>query len=57
MQRLESSMICELAHRPLCAFLKTSELWDIALSMAASATPTPSGSRLRSSGRSKNSDV
>ena len=37
MRRLESSTICKLAHRPLCPLLKSSELWDIALSMAASA--------------------
>ena len=55
MRRLESSTICKLAHRRLCPLLKSSELWDIALSMAASASPPPCGSRLRSSGRSKNS--
>jgi hypothetical protein len=36
---LEFSTICKLARRRLCNSLKSSELWDIALSMAASATP------------------
>ena len=41
---LESSTICKLAYRRLYKVPKTSELWDIALSMEATVIRLPCGS-------------